>query len=66
LTLVSDQPAMRFLFGDRELLLVAGDLLTAPVEVIVNPANRDLSLEEGLASQLRQQAGNHLQTKANS
>lgn len=64
MTLVSDQPAMRFLFGDRELLLVAGDLLSAPVEVIVNTANHDLSLEEGLASQLRQYAGNHLQTES--
>ena len=56
-----DEPVMRFLFGDRELLLVTGDLLSAQVDVIVNPANRDLLHHGGLAQQIQQQAGSQLQ-----
>ena len=29
---------MQFLFGGRELILMVADLLSAPVDVIVNPA----------------------------
>lgn len=56
-----DKTAMRFLFGDRELLLAVGDLLSAPVEVIVNPANGALLHQGGLARQIVQQAGLQLQ-----
>ena len=45
---------MQFLFGDRELLLNISDLLSAPTEVIVNPANSGLSHGEGLAEQILQ------------
>lgn len=54
-------PAMRFLFGDRELLLTVGDLLTAHVEVIVNPTNSELLHHGELAEQIAQQAGHQLQ-----
>jgi O-acetyl-ADP-ribose deacetylase (regulator of RNase III) len=56
-----DEPVMRFLFGDRELLLVTGDLLSAQVDVIVNPANRELLHHAGLAQHILEQAGNQLQ-----
>lgn len=52
---------MRFLFGDRELLLAVTDILSAPVEVIVCPADTSLQHEAGLAGQIRQRAGNRLQ-----
>jgi O-acetyl-ADP-ribose deacetylase (regulator of RNase III) len=56
-----DKPAMRFLFGDRELLLTIGDLLASPVDVIVNPADSALQHLGGLSRQLVQQAGEQLQ-----
>lgn len=59
-----NQAAMRFLFGDRELILTAGDLLSAKVEVIVNPANRSLAHTGGLALQILQQAGDQLQRES--
>jgi O-acetyl-ADP-ribose deacetylase (regulator of RNase III) len=55
---------MQFLFGDRELILKVSDLLTAPVEVIVNPANIGLSHGGGLAEQILQQAGDVLQQES--
>jgi len=56
-----DKSTMRFLFGDRELVLVVGDLLLAEAEVIVNPANSALLHDAGLAQQIQQQAGKRLQ-----
>jgi O-acetyl-ADP-ribose deacetylase (regulator of RNase III) len=56
--------AMQFLFGDRELILKVGDLLSAPVDVIVNPANSGLSHGGGLAEQILKHAGNVLQDES--
>ena len=47
--------SMQFLFGDRELIINISDLLTAPVDVIVNPANGGLSHGGGVAGQIAQQ-----------
>ena len=55
---------MQFLFGDRELILKVADLLTAPVDVIVNPANGGLSHGGGVASQISQQGGNIIQEES--
>jgi len=52
---------MNFQYGDRELWLGVCDLLTAPVETIVSPVNHQLQLEEGLARQVSQMAGEQLQ-----
>lgn len=54
-------PTMRFLFGDRELVLAVGDLLTAQVDVIVNPTNSELLHHGELAELISQQAGHQLQ-----
>lgn len=54
---------MQFLYGDRELLLGVQDLLKAPVEVIVNPANSELTHPGGIAAQILAQAGQQLQTE---
>jgi len=51
---------MQFLYGDRELVLTVKDLLTASVDVIVNPANNSLMHGGGLALQISQQAGESL------
>lgn len=51
---------MQFLFGDRELRLEAGDLLTAEVEVIVNSANTNLTHDGGVAAQILNAAGTEL------
>jgi len=51
---------MRFLFGDRELVLTAGDLLAAPVTVIVSPDESDLSGTGDLARRIRLEAGTQL------
>jgi O-acetyl-ADP-ribose deacetylase (regulator of RNase III) len=56
-----EKTTMRFLFGDRELLLTVADLLSAPVEVIVNPAEPRLQHQQGLARTIRQRAGDQLQ-----
>ncbi len=55
---------MQFLFGDRELLLIMGDILSAPTDVIVNPANVGLSHGGGLAGQILQHAGDVLQQES--
>ena len=59
--MAQEKTAMRFLFGDRELLLTVADLLSAQVEVIVNPADSLLQHEGGLALQILQAAGTRLQ-----
>jgi len=55
---------MQFLFGDRELILNISDLLTAPVDVIVNPANASLSHGGGVAGQIAQQGGDLIQSES--
>lgn len=59
-----DKSNMRFLFGDRELVLTVGDVLTAAVEVIVNPADSELRHQGGLAQEIRQRAGYQLQRES--
>lgn len=55
---------MQFLFGDRELILKVADLLIAPVDVIVNPANGALSHGGGVAAQISQQGGDKIQQES--
>ena len=55
---------MQFLFGDRELVLKVADLLAAPVDVIVNPANGGLSHGGGVAGQIAQQGGDAIQAES--
>lgn len=55
---------MQFLFGDRELVIKVADLLTVPVDVIVNPANGGLSHGGGVAAQITQQGGESIQTES--
>ena len=43
---------MQFLYGDRELWMGVNDLLTAEVEVIVNPTNSELRHSGGLAAKI--------------
>ena len=56
---------MQFLFGDRELILTVADLLSAPVDVIVNPANGGLSHGGGVAGQIAHQGGDIIQDESN-
>lgn len=56
------QQSMQFLFGDRELHVHVSDLLKAPVDVIVNPANGGLYHAGGLAAIIVQAAGEQIQT----
>ena len=53
--------SLNFQYGDRELWLGVRDLLTAPVDTIVIPANQNLFLEHGLADKVSQKAGGQLQ-----
>lgn len=55
-----EKQTMQFLYGDRELLLQVCDLFAAPVDVIVSPANSQLSHDDGLAGQVLLQAGPQL------
>ena len=55
------EKAMQFLYGDRELRIEVADILKAPVDVIVNPANGSLSHGGGLAAIILQAAGEQLQ-----
>ena len=55
---------MQFLFGDRELIIKVADLLAAPVDVIVNPANGGLSHGGGVAGQISQQGGATIQAES--
>jgi len=55
---------MQFLFGDRELILTVADLLAAPVDVIVNPANGGLSHGGGVAGQIADQGGDIIQNES--
>lgn len=51
------QPAMRFLYGDRELSLEVRDVIAAPVDVIVVPTDQELSHRSGLAAAVAALAG---------
>jgi len=53
--------SMQFLFGDRELIVKVADLLAAPVDVIVNPANGGLSHGGGVAAKISHQGGDVIQ-----
>jgi len=55
---------MQFLFGDRELIIKVADLLAAPVDVIVNPANGGLSHGGGVAGQIVQRGGGIIQDES--
>ena len=55
------EQSMQFLFGDRELRVQVSDLLKAPVDVIVNPANGGLYHAGGLAAIIVQAAGEQVQ-----
>ncbi|MDH5180402.1 MAG: macro domain-containing protein [Gammaproteobacteria bacterium] len=54
------QAGKQIFFGDREVLIQISDLLYAPAEVIVNPANSGLSHGGGLAAQILAAAGDEL------
>lgn len=55
---------MQFIFGDCELVLKVADLLTAPVDVIVNPADGKLFHGGGVAGQIAQQGGSVIQQQS--
>lgn len=55
---------MQFLFGDRELLLTVMDLLSAPVDVIVNAANSELLHGGGVAGQIAERGGAVIQQES--
>lgn len=55
---------MQFLYGDRELLLQIADLFSAPVDVIVNPANGGLSHGGGVAGQFIERGGEIIQQES--
>ena len=55
---------MQFLFADRELVLSVADLISAPVDVIVNPANGRLSHGGGVAGQIVRQGGDIIQQES--
>ena len=51
---------MQFLFGDKELIITVGDLLSAKTEVIVSPAKHSLQHDTGLALHIAKNAGPEL------
>lgn len=55
---------MQFLYGDRELILHVADLFSAPVDVIVNPANGGLSHGGGVAGMLIERGGEIIQQES--
>lgn len=55
---------MQFLYGDRELLIQVADLFSAPVDVIVNPANASLSHGGGVAGKLIELGGEIIQNES--
>lgn len=59
-----NKTTMQFLYGDRELIIKVADLLAAPVDVIVNPANSGLSHGGGIAGQIVQQGGDTIQVES--
>ena len=61
---MDSKTSMQFLYGDRELWIGISDILTAQVEVIVNPSNSELSHTEGLAGKILAAAGENLQVQS--
>lgn len=55
---------MQFIFAERELIIKAADLLAAPVDVIVNPANGGLSHGGGVAGLISRQGGSVIQEES--
>lgn len=55
---------MQFLYGDRELLIRAGDIMTANTTVIVNPAQPNLSHQQGLSKRILERAGALMQEQS--
>ncbi|MBU1108608.1 MAG: macro domain-containing protein [Candidatus Riflebacteria bacterium] len=51
--------------NSRHLILVNYDLLSEPVDCVVNPANGGLSHGGGLAAQIALAAGNELENEGN-
>ena len=49
--------SMQFLYGDRELIMVSGDLLDVEVDVIVSPADCDLSHSHPMAMKISSAGG---------
>jgi O-acetyl-ADP-ribose deacetylase len=60
----NNKTTMQFLFGDRELIIKVADLLAAPVDVIVNPANVGLSHGGGVAGLISDQGGETIQQES--
>ena len=58
-----NKTSMQFLFGDRELWIGIKDLLATEVDVIVNPADTELSYKEGLAGVILAAAGESLEAQ---
>lgn len=56
-----DKSTMRFLFGDRELVLTVGALLSARTDAIILPAETDLSRQPGIAGEIIERAGDGVQ-----
>lgn len=52
-----NKTTMQFIYAERELLLVVGDVLAAAVDVVVCPARGDLAAESGLAARIADAAG---------
>jgi len=57
--------SITFNFSSKRLILKSGDLLSAPTDTIVNPANGGLSHGGGLAEQILTEAGEALETESN-
>jgi O-acetyl-ADP-ribose deacetylase (regulator of RNase III) len=55
--------SMQFLYGDRELLIAVGDIMSSPVEVIVNSTDPDLLLEDSHGQRLVSTAGADMKTE---
>jgi len=55
---------MQFLFADRELIIKVADLLSAPVDVIVNPANVGLVHGGGVARLIANAGGDIIQKES--
>ena len=58
------QEFKKLVFSDLELIVGIGDLLSAPVDVIVNPANGGLSHGGGLAEQIVFDGGEEIQEES--
>lgn len=56
--------SIKIQYNNNELILRIGDLLSSPVDVIVNPANGGLSHGGGLAEQILREAGNDLEIES--